>query len=182
MTRIAIFAVAALILTAVGLSHAASAQSVNLPFGGPLGKFKAQSKEPGSSGHYGAKSSYAKSAGEKKVREVARERAAAREKAKTLAAKHRDDAVAPGKTDNASTTPSAPAIIVPPTPEAATPGASANAAPVTTATAPQDGAKAAPEAKETSAPASTGPPPGAGKAMCRKYSAAVGGVIEVPCE
>jgi hypothetical protein len=184
MTKFATYRFGASLLAAASFSSPTLAQSVNLQFGGPLGNFTAQRNQPGTAGVSGPKSNYDPSGAERKAAQ-ARAEAAAREKARLLAAKNRDaESSTTVKSGDAATTPAAPTIIVPPSPPVATtpatPESSTTAVldkssePVTTNDPPVAATVATPE---TAVPAA-----GESKKLCHKYSAVADGVIEVPCD
>lgn len=164
-------------LVVAGVSERAEAQGVNLQFGAPLGNFTARPNSPGSKGYYGAKSTYANSAAQKKARAISQARAKARaqDKQRALAAKHRAPANPTTAAAKVDVTPAAPSIVVPPTPEAVSKTVTVDPTPAETIVAKD---LPPPPASEAAGAVAAGD----GKQVCRKYSAAVGAVIETACD
>ncbi len=166
MTKFATFTFGASLLAAAAFSSAALAQSVNLQFGGPLGNFTAQRNQPGTAGAPGPKSNYDQYGAERKAAQ-ARAEAAARERARLLAAKNSGGESTTVKSttvksDDAATTPAAPMIVVPPSPPVAT-----------TPAAPESSTAAVVEPSPE--PATTSDPPAAAaRGNARNDSAGIG--------
>jgi hypothetical protein len=192
MTKFMSFTFGAALLAAASFSSAVLAQSVNLQFGGPLGNFTAQRNQPGTAGTSGPRSGYDQSDAERRAAR-ARAETAARERARLLAAKNSGGGSTTVKSDDTpsnvtSTTPAAPTIVVPPSPPvAATPATPENASTAVVETSSEPATKSAPvvaaDPPIAAAPAATSTPETSdSKKVCRKYSAVVDSVIEVPCD